>query len=138
MVTIASSAGNTEAWESGLHGLLSGFCFWYAVYVIKWLKIDDPGNVAATFLLPGIIGGVLPGFIDADLGVYWSGYKSGQMLGTNVVGTLGITLWSIFWGVVIFVILYVFGVLKLDENESLEGSVITQRGFTKVVANKTS
>ena len=131
MVFIASSAGNTRPWVSGLHGLMSGGVFWFGIMAEKWLKIDDPANITATFLIPGIFGGVLPGFIDDLYGVYFAGWESGQTLGTNVVGTGIITLWSAFWAVVIFGILSLVGALKLNHDDTLEGTVITQRGFVK-------
>ena len=105
--------------------------FWFGIMAEKWLKIDDPANITATFLIPGIFGGVLPGFIDDLYGVYFAGWESGQTLGTNVVGTGIITLWSAFWAVVIFGILSLVGALKLNHDDTLEGTVITQRGFVK-------
>ncbi|OMJ71174.1 hypothetical protein SteCoe_30696 [Stentor coeruleus] len=131
MVFIASSAINTRPWISGLHGLMSGGVFWFGVKIVKWLKIDDPGNVTGTFLIPGIFGGVLPGFIDNDWGVYFHGWESGQTLGTNVVGTAVIFFWSIFWAFVVFGVLWIIKVLKLKDYDSLEGAVITQKGFSK-------
>lgn len=136
MVFIASSAINTRPWVSGLHGLMSGAVFWFGVKVVKWLKIDDPANITGTFLIPGIFGGVLPGFIDNDFGVYFHGWESGQTLGTNVVGTVVIFLWSVFWAFVVFGVLWIIKVLKLGEYDSLEGAAITQRGFSKAYTDK--
>jgi Amt family ammonium transporter len=131
MVLIASSAGNTRPWVSALHGLISGVVFTLGVYFVKVTKIDDPANVTATFLIPGIFGGVLPGFIDNDKGVYFAGWESGQTLGTNVVGTAVILGWSIFWAAIVFGVLRVVNALKLKEKHGLEGAVITQMGFCK-------
>ncbi|OMJ76112.1 hypothetical protein SteCoe_24588 [Stentor coeruleus] len=131
MVFIASSAINTRPWVSGLHGLMSGGVFWFGIMIVKWLKIDDPANVTGTFLIPGIFGGVLPGFIDNDWGVYFAGWESGQTLGSNVVGTCVILCWSIFWAVVVFGVLWLLKLLKLGVDDSLEGAVIDQKGFSK-------
>lgn len=131
MVFVASSAGNSRPWVVGLHGLIAGPVFALGVKFVKWVKLDDAANVTATFLIPGIFGGILPGFIHNDLGVYYDGWESGQMLGTNVVGTIVVLLWSLFWAVIVFGALALLKVLKLDIEDSLEGAVITQRGFSK-------
>jgi ammonia channel protein AmtB len=130
MVFIASSAGNTRPWVSALHGLICGPVFAAAVYIIGKIRIDDPANVTATFLVPGIFGGILPGFIDNDKGVYFNGWESGQTLGTNVVGTVVIFFWSIFWAAVVFGLLRILNLLKLRQKHGLEGAIITQTGFS--------
>ena len=133
MVFIASSAGNTRPWVSALHGLICGLVFAAGVYVVGKIKIDDPANVTGTFLIPGIFGGILPGFIDNDFGVYFNGWESGQTLGTNVVGTVVIFFWAVFWGGVVFGVLRVLNLLKLVQKHGLEGAVITQTGFNLAV-----
>lgn len=130
MVFIASSAGNTRPWVSALHGLISGLVFFVGVKFVKYVKIDDPTNVTATFLIPGIFGGILPGFIDNDKGVYFAGWESGQTLGTCVVGTVVIFLWAVFWAIVVFGALKLLHLLRLHQRDGLEGAVITQKGFT--------
>ena len=107
MVFITSSCGNTTPWEAGLHGLMSGGVFALTFYLFNWLKLDDSMYVGPTFLFPGIFGGILPGFIDHDFGVYWAGWNSGETLLSNVVGTTTIFFWAVFWGIA------VFGTLKL-------------------------
>ena len=133
MVFISSSAGNTTAWESGLHGLMSGCIFSLGVKFIDWIKIDDVLNMTGTFLLPGIFGGFLPGFIDDYYGVYWNGWNSGQVLGTQVVGTVVVMWWSMFWSFIVFGILRIFDLLiiqKYLQRISLAKATITQKGYS--------
>jgi ammonium transporter, Amt family len=131
MVLYASSAGNSRPWLSGIHGVLAGLVFALGVKIVQWFQIDDAGNVTATFLFPGICGGLLPGFVDDNAGVYFAGWDQGQLLGTNTTGTAVILLWSVFWAAVVFGILAIFGVLKL-KHDTLEGATIGQTGFNKV------
>ena len=92
--------------------------------------------MTATFLVPGVFGGVLPGFIDDNVGVYWGGWNSGQYLGTQVVGTLAVLLWSAFWSFVVFLVLKIFGVLVLQKHIQVNGlakTAITQKGYAHSV-----
>lgn len=136
MVFISSSAHNTTAWESGLHGLMAGGVFCLGVKFVEWVKVDDALNVTGTFLIPGIFGGILPGFIDDDYGVYWAGWESGQVLGTQVVGTITIFLWSIFWSFLVFGIMRILGYLTLSkglQTSGLSKTAITQKGYAPSV-----
>ena len=133
MVIIASSAGNTQPWEAGLIGILNGGVFWFGYKIVRWLHIDDAGDVTATFLLPGIFGGILPGFLDNDKGVFWAGWKSGQTLGTQTVGTFVILAWSLFWALAVLLPFAFFHILKLQDeliSHTLADAVITQKGYT--------
>jgi Amt family ammonium transporter len=133
IVCIASAAGNTTPWQAGLHGLLAGIGFVAAVKLVEWLKIDDPLNVVATFLVPGICGGILPGFIDDRRGAYWSGWESCQFLGTQTVATSVTFFWAIFWAVITFGLLWLVNLLNIDKNLRIIGlskTVITQKGYS--------
>jgi Amt family ammonium transporter len=133
IVCIASSAGDTSPWESGIHGILAGLAFAFGFKVVEWMKIDDPLNVTATFLMPGFCGGILPGFIDSVRGAFWGGWKSCQFLGTQTVATTVVLFWSLFWGFITFGLLWVSGYLNLDRNLRIIGlgkSVLTQKGYT--------
>lgn len=132
MVIIASSAGNTTPWQAGIIGILNGGVFWCGYQFIRLVKIDDAGDVFATFLLPGIIGGILPGFLHNDLGVFWAGWESGQTLGTQTVGTFVVLFWSLTFALLLVVPFYFLKILKLDDEiiqATLVETVITQRGF---------
>ena len=136
MVFISSAASNTTAWESGLHGLIAGAVFVLGVKIADWLKIDDNLYFAATFGLPGIFGGILPGFVDDRVGVYWGGWNSGQVLGTQVVGTAAVFLWSVFWGAIVFGIMRLLGILTIQRSLQIHGlskTGITQNGYAPSV-----
>ena len=132
MVFISSAAGNTTAWEAGLHGLMSGCIFSLGVKLMEWINIDDVLNMTGTFLIPGIFGGLLPGFVDDYYGVYWHGWKSGQVLGTQAVGTAVIMSWALFWSFIVFSVLRFFDLLILGKNLQRGGLTkmgITQKGY---------
>jgi ammonium transporter, Amt family len=132
MVVIASSAGNTAPWEAGIVGILNGAVFWFGYKLIRKVKIDDAMDVTATFLLPGIFGGLLPGFLDENVGVFWSGHKSGQTLGTQTVGVFVVLAWSVFWAIVVGVPFKIFNLIRIKDDviiQTLAESAITQRGF---------
>lgn len=133
MVFITSSSNNVTPWESALYGLMSGFVFSLGIWLFNRLKIDDVLMITPTFLLPGIFGGVLPGFVDHKFGVYWGGWESGQTLGSNVVGTTVVFLWGCFWATAVFGPLKIFDCLNLPPalvESGLEGSSeLKQSGF---------
>lgn len=133
VVVIASSSGNTTPWESGLIGILNGGVFWFVYKLVRRLKIDDAVDVTATFLVPGIFGGLLPGFLDDKVGVFWAGWNSGQTLGTQTVGTFVVLAWSLFWSFMVLIPFKLIGFLRMHEEiitHTLAETVITQRGFT--------
>jgi Amt family ammonium transporter len=132
MAVISSSAGNTTAWQAGLHGILAALMFVAAVKFEDWVKLDDPAHVFATFLIPGICGGILPGFIDDQLGVYWAGWESGQMLGTQTVATVVVVLWSAVWAYLCLGSFWMAGILNMNGvflNFGAKGAGITQSGY---------
>ena len=133
-MVLISSAYNCEAWEAGLFGLLAGLVFSLGVKFSKWLDYDDVLNVIPTFFYPGLIGGVLPGFIDHQLGVFWGG-TNGETLATQVVAVVVVTAWATFWAIALFGLLRAFGVLVLDEKiqkAGLDHTILTQKGFVLI------
>ena len=82
---------------------------------MRWVKIDDAADVVATFLPPGIIGGILPGFLDEDVGVFWAGWKSWQTLVIQTVGTFVVLCWSLFWALVVVVPFRLLGIFRMQE-----------------------
>lgn len=132
MIFIADSSGNTNSWEAGLIGILGGGVFSFFYFVVRKLKFDDGLDVCSTFLVPGIIGGILPGFLDDDKGVFWAGWESGQTLGTQTVGTFVVLFWSAFWALIFAGIFSLFGSLRLSDEliaQTLGETVITHRGY---------
>jgi len=130
-IMIASSAFNSTPWEAGIVGVISGV--WFAIFytIFKLLKIDDTMNVSATFGAPAFLGGFLPGFITDSYGVFWV-ESSGHTLAANVVGVFVIMAWAMFWGILIFGVLRVLRMLRLDDylqKETLEGSEIGLGGY---------
>lgn len=140
MIVISNSAFDTTPWQAGLVGLISGLFFSIGIWFIKSTRIDDALQVTGTFLIPGILGGILPGFLsDAD-GVFWQG-KSGITLGTQVIGVIVVLGWSLTWAVIIFGSLKVFKKLALDREiqvHGLDGLEIRQTGYklSQEVKNK--
>jgi ammonia channel protein AmtB len=133
MVIIASSSGNTTPWQAGIIGTLAGGVFSLVYFSVRKVKIDDGLDVFATFLVPGIFGGLLPGFLDDDKGVFWAGWESGQTLGTQTVGTFVVLAWSAFWALVVAGGFKVLKILRLSDEiiaHTLSETIITHRGFT--------
>lgn len=130
MVLISSSA-NCQAWEAGLFGLAAGLVFALGVKFLKWIQLDDPANVISTFLLPGLLGGILPGFVDNEKGVFWGG-SSGDLLAVQVVATVVVCAWACFWALIIFGTLRILNILVLEQEIQSVGlacSSLTQSGF---------
>lgn len=133
MIFIASSSGNTTPWQAGLIGILGGGVFSFFYFVVRHLKFDDGLDVTATFLIPGIFGGILPGFLDDDKGVFWAGWESGQTLGTQTVGTFVVLAWSAFWALIVAGGFRLLKILRLSDDiiaNTLSETVITHRGYT--------
>ncbi|CAG9319286.1 amt_2 [Blepharisma stoltei] len=118
MICVSNSAYNTTPWQAGLLGLISGIVFAAGFYFCRFNKIDDVLNVTATFFFPGIIGGILPGFITDDNGCFWQGI-SGHTLATQVVGVIVVTGWSMTWAVILFGSMAVFKAFRLDKDLEL-------------------
>jgi Amt family ammonium transporter len=130
-MVIISSSSNCQAWEAAFFGMLAGLVFSLGVKFLIWLRYDDPLNVVSTFLLPGLVGGVLPGFIDNAKGVFWGGW-TGHLLAVQVVGTVAVCAWACYWALIVFGILRISGLLVLEneiQRTGLASTSITQKGF---------
>jgi Amt family ammonium transporter len=140
IVFITSASNNIKPWESGLYGLMSGAVFSVSFVIFNKIELDDMIYAGPTFLFPGIFGGILPGFNDDKHGVYWGGWESGQTLGANVVGTVTIFFWAVFWAILIFGTLRIFDFINLPvalQEDGLEGRAeVRQSGFQLIQIKK--
>ena len=130
-MVIISSSTNTEAWEAFFFGMLAGLVFSLGVRFSRWLQYDDVLNVVPTFFYPGLVGGILPGFIDNQVGVFWGG-TSGNTLAVQVVGVVVVAAWATFWAIIVFGTMRAFGLLLLTDDiqcVGLEATVFNQHGF---------
>ena len=137
IVFITSSSNNVTPWESALYGLMSGAVFSSSFVLFNKIQLDDVIYAGPTFLFPGIFGGILPGFVNHQYGVYWGGWESGQTLGTNVVGTVTILFWALFWAILIFGSLRIMDFVNLApvllDHGLEELAEISQSGFKVVM-----
>jgi len=131
MVVISSSAYNTTPWQAGIVGIMTGVFFAFTYKFVLYLQIDDPMSVTATFLVPGLVGGILPGFITDEDGCFWQGI-SGHTLSTQVIGVIVVLGWALAWAVILFTILTVVGGMRLRDHiqkYGLKNTLILQSGF---------
>jgi len=129
MIVISSSGYDTTPWQAGLVGIISGFAFVITMWFIRWNKVDDVLSVGATFMIPGLIGGLLPGFITDANGCFWQG-KSGNTLSTQVIGVVVVAGWAITWAAIIFGSLGLINKLTLSKELQEEGLDVAKLGQT--------
>lgn len=122
-VAVTSVARNCEPWAAFCIGFIAGLLFAGTARLMKWMpRIDDVTNTVAVHFINGIWGLLATGFFDNKRGVFHEdGEGGGGLFGSQVIGFLVISGWGMFWGCVIFGILFCSGILKVPVEVELVG-----------------
>jgi Amt family ammonium transporter len=132
LATVTPASGFIGVPGGIILGLAGGYVCYLAVDIIRSrLKIDDSLDVFAVHGVGGIIGSLLVAILATDM---FSG--AGLAEGATVLGQFGVQalaiIITIFWtavaSFVIFKIASVFGGLRVDEEQEIEGLDLSQHG----------
>lgn len=100
------------------------FCVFKSIY--EKLKIDDVTDQIAIHFGCGLIGTILTGFFDKNVGCFYAG--KGVQIAYQLLGLLTIFLWTAATCFIYTAIAKLFGLGRIDENDEVQGIDYTQCG----------
>ncbi|MCB0174923.1 MAG: ammonium transporter [Anaerolineae bacterium] len=98
-------------------GLVAGILVVVGMMLLEKLRIDDPVGAWPVHGLCGIWGGLATGI-----------FGIGQSLGPQIIGSIAIPLWAFVTCFILFSAIKAAGILRVSEEEELEGLDITEHG----------
>jgi Amt family ammonium transporter len=107
-------------------GLIAGVLVALSVKFLDAMRIDDPVGAISVHGTCGILGTLWVGFASQDGGLLYGG--GFDLLGTQVIGILGVIAWVGVASAVLFGILKAVGQLRVSEEEEVAGLDVSEHG----------
>ena len=107
-------------------GLIAGVLVALSVKFLDAMRIDDPVGAISVHGTCGILGTLWVGFASQDGGLFYGG--GFDLLGTQVIGILGVIAWVGVASAVLFGILKAVGQLRVSEEEEVAGLDVSEHG----------
>ena len=129
-----------EAWSAVLVGSFAGAVYLSLSLSMGKLRLDDPLDAVAVHFGGGWLGVIcVPIFSQPiqsghDKGILWNftSLEAWKHLGINAGGAFTITLWSLFWGLLIFGLLNYFDLLRVSPQAERKGiDLVSEKPFHK-------
>ena len=117
-------------------GLIGGLVFSFSSVLLKALRIDDPLDAFSVHGACGIWGVIATGFFynEAYICKTEDGCYRGAQIGMQIVGVIFIILWTSVTSIIMFGLLRVGGVLRVDEESELKGLDLDHHmGYTGIL-----
>jgi Amt family ammonium transporter len=122
LVAICAGVNVVRPYGALVIGLVAGFIYFIASWIVVKLKIDDPLDAVAVHFGGGLWGVIAVGLLDPDNGfLYCWDDRSILFLLWNLLGVLVITIWSGSLSAVLFALMKWVGRLRVSEEMELAG-----------------
>lgn len=121
LVSITANCDAVEPWAAIIIGTLGGLIYCLACKLLNWLRIDDPLEATQVHGFCGIWGCIATAFFKKEVGIFYGGEKSGELLGIQLLGCLLIILWSGVLSGIFFGIARCTGLLRIPEEYEILG-----------------
>jgi ammonium transporter, Amt family len=108
-------------------GAIAGVVVALSVAMIDAVKVDDPVGAVSVHGVCGALGVLWVGLADTEAGLLYGG--GFELLGYQIVGVLAIALWVGAAAAVLFGVLKALGMLRVSQEEELEGLDIGEHGM---------
>ena len=109
-----------------LVGLIAGVVVALSVAALDSLRIDDPVGAVSVHGTCGVLGTLWVGLAHAQDGLFFGGGAS--LLGSQVIGILGVMAWVGVSTSFLFGVLKTMGQLRVSEQEEVEGLDVHEHG----------
>jgi Amt family ammonium transporter len=126
LVSVTAGCANIEPWAAVFIGALGGFAYIFSAILGEVCKVDDPCDTIYIHLCGGIVGVLLPGFLDQDFGVCYG--ADGKQIGIQLIGILAIVGWSGFGTLIIFGGCKIFKILRMPVYAEIYGLDMVDNG----------
>jgi Amt family ammonium transporter len=130
LVAVTAGCANMEQWAALIIGSLGGFSYIFGSILGEILRLDDPCDTIYIHLCGGIVGVLLPGFLDQDHGVLYG--ANGKQIGVQLLGILATILWSGIGTLIIFGGCKIFRILRMPAYAEIYGLDLVDNGVYAV------
>ncbi|XP_028414397.1 putative ammonium transporter 1 [Dendronephthya gigantea] len=129
MVCICAGCNNVHPWAGFVIGLVAGVVFMAWSFLIEKMKIDDPLDAVAVHYGAGFWGVIAVTLFNKESGVFYDWDELAfKRLGWNLLGAIVISAWSLIWGLIIFMSLKLFKILRVPSEIEIKGLDVPKHG----------
>eukprot|EP00808_Paulinella_micropora_P000171 g60145.t1 len=135
LVGVTAGCATVEPWGSLCIGVLAGFAYMTAVYVMEYkLRIDDPLCAVAIHATCGAWGCLAVGIFSSTDGIAFAygftndAYKTGLQFGVQIVGVLAIIAWTAGTSCIMFFLMARVMDLRVDLEREKTGLDMAEHG----------
>merc|ERR1719266_1146281 len=136
MVALCAGCNLFEPWAALIVGGLGGLGFMVIHFSMLKMRLDDPLDAVAVHGGGGIVGLLcVPWFMYVGLpagerGIFWDGHLSTPwlVLAYNLAGGLAISVWALFWSIVLFGSLKYLAILRVGTEDEFKGMDLIKHG----------
>lgn len=100
LVAVTAGCANIDQWAALIIGAFGGFAYIFGCMAGEKLRLDDPCDTIYIHGCGGIIGVILPSFLDRDEGVVYG--ADGKQIGIQLLGLVAIIAWTCIGTLIIF------------------------------------
>ena len=130
LVSVTAGCANMEQWAALIIGALGGFAYIFGFILGEVCHLDDPCDTIYIHLCGGIIGIILPGFLDQDHGVCYGG--DGKQIGVQLLGIVATVAWSGIGTFFIFGSCHLFKLLRMPVYAEIYGLDLVDNGVNAI------
>lgn len=127
LVGITANCDAVTNVQAVIIGLVAGVLVVLGILLLDRLRIDDPVGAFPVHGLCGVWGGIATGIF----GTYTN--EAGELvkyaLGTQVIGSVAVAMWSFLTMLILFLILKSVGILRVTPEDEAAGLDITEHGM---------
>ncbi|OMJ76389.1 hypothetical protein SteCoe_24257 [Stentor coeruleus] len=126
LVSVTAGCANIEQWAAIIIGAIGGFAYIFGNMLGDKLRLDDPCDTIYIHLCGGIVGIILPSFLDQTTGVCYG--SDGKQIGIQLLGMVAIIAWSAIGTLIIFGGCKLFGILRMPVYAEVYGLDLVDNG----------
>lgn len=119
LVGITANCDSVTNISAVIIGMVAGVLVVVGMILLEKLRIDDPVGAWPVHGLCGIWGGLATGIFGA---------AAGHTIGAQIIGSIAIPVWAFATSYIVFTAIKAAGILRVSEEEELEGLDITEHG----------
>lgn len=119
LVGITANCDSVTNVSAILIGAVAGVLVMVGIILLEKMRIDDPVGAWPVHGLCGVWGGLATALFDAT---------GTHTFGAQIIGSIAIPVWAFVTAYVLFMILKAANILRVSEEEELEGLDITEHG----------
>lgn len=126
-VAITAGSANIDQWAALIIGAFGGLAYIFSSMLGEKLKIDDACDAFYVHGCAGMVGIILPSFLDRDDGVCYGG--DGKQIGIQLLGLVAIIAWSTLCSFIIFGACKLAGILRVPAYAEIYGLDMLDNGI---------